>query len=291
MGDAFSERPPADDFELQLALVRNGCSPGSIDGLFGPQTRAALLAFQEKSGLPATGHLDITTRSRLLLENPPTTAYTVTEEDLSRLRPVSPSWLGKSQQERLEYETVLEFVAEKGMAYPSFIRQLNPTVDWEAFPVGTSVTIPFAYHPPMTRRAAFVKIFLNERILQVFDIRTNLLAHFPCSIGSLAEKRPVGRLEVAVIAENPNYTFNPAIFSESPEARSLGRKLIIPPGPNNPVGLAWIGLDRPGYGIHGTPIPEKVGRTESHGCFRLSNWNAAYLLKMSWLKMPVYIEP
>ena len=78
-----------------------------------------------------------------------------------------------------------------------------------------------------------------------------------------------------VVAPNPDYTWDPAVFTESPEAKELGRKLIIPPGPNNPVGLAWIGLDRPGYGMHGTPEPEKVGRTESHGCFRLANWDAA----------------
>ena len=70
----------------------------------------------------------------------------------------------------------------------------------------------------------------------------------------------------------------------------MKRKLIIPPGPNNPVGVAWVGLSLPGYGIHGTPEPEKVGRTESHGCFRLANWNAATFSKSSWIGMPVYVE-
>ncbi len=105
------------------------------------------------------------------------------------------------------------------------------------------------------------------------------------------EKRPAGELHVTAIAENPNYTFNPEVFPESAEARELGRKLILPPGPNNPVGTAWISLDLPGYGIHGTPSPEQVGRTESHGCFRLANWNASYLVKLVWVGMPVYVEP
>ncbi len=92
------------------------------------------------------------------------------------------------------------------------------------------------------------------------------------------------------VALNPNYTFDPALFPESPEARDGSPKLIIPPGPNNPVGVVWMGLDRPGYGIHGTPAPEQVGRTESHGCFRLANWNASYLIKLVWVGMPVNVE-
>ena len=98
-------------------------------------------------------------------------------------------------------------------------------------------------------------------------------------------------MHVAVVAPNPNYTFDPELFPESPEARQLNQKLILPPGPNNPVVVAWIGLDKTGYGIHGTPVTEQVGRTESHGCFRLANWDAKYLLKLVWVGMPVLVEP
>ena len=105
------------------------------------------------------------------------------------------------------------------------------------------------------------------------------------------EKRPIGELHVSVLVPHPNYTFDPAIFSDSPEAREASTKLVVPPGPNNPVGTVWIGLDKPGYGIHGTPVPEKVGRTESHGCFRLANWNAEYLLQLAWVGLPVFVEP
>jgi lipoprotein-anchoring transpeptidase ErfK/SrfK len=98
-------------------------------------------------------------------------------------------------------------------------------------------------------------------------------------------------LHIAAIAPNPNYTFDPALFPESPEAKELKTKLVLPSGPNNPVGLAWIGLDKPGYGIHGTPNPEQVGRTESHGCFRLANWNAEYLLRLVEIGVPVRVQP
>ena len=101
----------------------------------------------------------------------------------------------------------------------------------------------------------------------------------------------MGELSVVVIAPNPDYMFSPENFPESAEARELKTKLKLQPGPNNPVGTAWIGLNLPGYGIHGTPKPEDVGRTESHGCFRLANWNAEYLLRLVTVGLPVRVEP
>jgi lipoprotein-anchoring transpeptidase ErfK/SrfK len=149
--------------------------------------------------------------------------------------------------------------------------------------------VPNAYFPEYAGRAAFIKIHLASKTLTAFDSDTNVIVHFPCSIAKRVEKRPVGELHVAVVVPNPDYTFNPANFPESAEAQKLGRILMLPPGPNNPVGKAWIGLDKPGYGIHGTPKPEEVGRTESHGCFRLANWNAEYLLRLVTVGTPVYV--
>ncbi len=277
--------------EAQLALARRGISSGSLDGHFGPQTRAALRAFQQKEHLPVTGELDAATKEQLLLTTPPYIEYSVTTNDLARLQPLSRTWLGKSQQTALDYETILELVAEKGHAHPNLIRQLNPSIYWTNMVAGTTVQLPDVAYADASPKAAFATISLGCRVLEAFDANTNLLAHFPCSIAQRVEKRPVGELHVAVIAPNPNYTFDPDVFPESAEARELKTKLVLPPGPNNPVGVAWIGLDKPGYGIHGTPSPEQVGRTESHGCFRLANWNAEYLLKLAWVGMPVYVEP
>jgi len=284
-------RPVRDVFETQVALARQAISPGSLDGVIGSQTRAAILVFQRKSGLAETLELDANTRARLLLTAPILTAYTVTSNDLARLQPLSNTWLGKSQQTALDYETILELVAEKGRASPNLIRRLNPAIDWTNVVAGTEVQIPDVTYPEPRERAGFAVISLGEKKLEAFDANTNLLAHFPCSIAAQVEKRPAGELHVSTIAPNPNYTFNPEVFPESAEARQLNRKLILPPGPNNPVGTAWISLDKPGYGMHGTPGPEQVGRTESHGCFRLANWNAEYLLKLVWVGMPVYVEP
>lgn len=285
----LSPRPVQNPLEAQLVLVQHGISPGSLDGAIGSQTRAALIAFQQKANIPITGQLDAVTKSRLLLSTPPFTTYVVTSNDLARLQPLADTWLGKSQQSALDFETILELVAEKTFSHPHLIRALNPAVNWTNVAAGTVLQVPNAAYPEVLGKAAFVRIHLSGKSLEAFDANTNLLVHFPCSIARLVEKRPVGELHVAVVAPNPNYTFDPDVFPESPEAKQLNRKLILPPGPNNPVGVAWIGLDLPGYGIHGTPGPEQVGRTESHGCFRLANWNAEYLLRLITIGTPVYV--
>jgi lipoprotein-anchoring transpeptidase ErfK/SrfK len=117
-----------------------------------------------------------------------------------------------------------------------------------------------------------------------------MMLHFPCSIAKKVEKRPVGELHVVVIIPNPNYTVDPELFPESDELQKIGHKLVLPPGPKNPVGMAWMGLDKPGYGMHGTPNAQQVGRTESHGCFRLANWDAEYLSQLVTVGMPVEVQ-
>jgi lipoprotein-anchoring transpeptidase ErfK/SrfK len=284
-------RPARDVFEAQVALARRAVSPGAIDGAIGSQTRAALAAFQRSMKLPETSTLDTNTRPLLVIDAPVLTDYVVATNDLARVQPLGKTWVGKSEQSVLDYETILELVAERAHSYQSLIQQLNPGVDWTNVPAGTVLRIPAVAYPDPSEQAAFVVIHLSQKFLEAFGAETNLLLHCPCSIAAKVEKRPVGTLSVAVLAPNPNYTFDPAVFPESPEAQAIGRKLIIPPGPNNPVGVAWIGLDKPGYGMHGTPGPEQVGRTESHGCFRLANWDAEYLVRLVWVGMPVEVVP
>lgn len=283
---------PADSMlEAQIALDRRGISAGSIDGVAGAQTRSALRAFQLQEGFPQTGELDTATRARLALSRPALTRYVVSAGDVSRLLPLAATWLGKSEQPRLDYESLLELVAEKSHAHPNLIRRLNAGVDWSARPTGAEIVVPSVERDAPSAKAAFIQIRLSDRTLEAFDSANTLLAHFPCSIAKHADKRPIGELHVTVLAPNPDYTFNPENFPESAEARELKTKLKLQPGPNNPVGSAWIGLNLPGYGIHGTPKPEEVGRTESHGCFRLANWNAEYLLRLVTIGTAVRVEP
>jgi lipoprotein-anchoring transpeptidase ErfK/SrfK len=284
-------RPVRDVLEAQVALARRAISPGAIDAALGSQTRAALAAFQRSRHLSESATLDTNTRPLLTLDAPLLTNYVVTTNDLARLQPVGKTWAAKSEQTALDYETILELVAEKAHAYQLLVKKLNPEVNWTNVSAGAVLKIPAVDYPEPAEKAAFVVIHLSERFLEAFGEETNLLAHFPCSIAAKVEKRPVGELQVVVIAPNPNYTVNPELFPESDELQALGHKLILPPGPNNPVGVAWIGLNLPGYGMHGTPGPEQVGRTESHGCFRLANWDAEYLVKLVWVGMPVEVVP
>lgn len=284
-------RPAQNGFEAQVALARRAISPGSIDAAIGSQTRAAIAAFQRSQKLFENSSLDTNTRPLLTLDAPLLTNYIVTTNDLARLQPIGKTWLAKSQQSALDYETILEEVAEKAHSHPLLVQKLNPDVNWTNVIAGTSLKITDVNYPEPSDKAAFVIIHLSDKFLEAFDADTNLLAHFPCSIAAKVEKRPVGELHVIVVAPHPNYTVNPELFPESTELQAIGHKLILPPGPNNPVGVAWIGLDRPGYGMHGTPVPEQVGRTESHGCFRLANWDAEYMVKLVWVGMPVEVVP
>jgi lipoprotein-anchoring transpeptidase ErfK/SrfK len=282
---------PENWLDAQVELARRGFSSGSIDGIVGPKTRAALRAFQASQGLPESGELDAPTRERLRMSAPAVEVRAVAAADVADLQPLGRTWLGKSQQSALAFENTLEAVAERFHAHPALLRRLNPDVNWETVAADTPVRAPAVERIELGVRAARLQIHLGERVLQARDDLGRVVAHFPVSIGREAASRPVGELHVTVAIPDPNYTFDPVVFPESAEGRELGRKLILPPGPNNPVGVAWIGLDRPGYGIHGTPSPERIGSAESHGCFRLANWDARTLLRLVWVGLPVDVVP
>jgi lipoprotein-anchoring transpeptidase ErfK/SrfK len=283
-------RPALSPLELQVELHRRGFSCGSIDGALGSQTAAALRAFQRSIGIAETGIADARTREHLTLSAPALTEHTFMPAELGSLHPMPTTWLEKSQAESLGYATALEFASEHYRAHPNLLRKLNPQVNWDKILPGTKVVVPAVERATIDGTASAIVITLSKRELDVLDEGSRVIAHFPVSIARMAEKRPVGDLHVTVVIPDPDYTFDPQVFPESPEAQTLGRKLIVPPGPNNPVGVAWIGLDRPGYGIHGTPDPEKVGRTESHGCFRLANWDALTLLGLAQVGMTVIVD-
>ncbi len=287
---AFEPQPITDWLAAQVELSRRGFSGGSLDGVRGLQSATALKAFQKNEGLKETGDLDRATKEVLKLTSPVLTEYVFTVLDLAAVRPVPTTWLGKSELDALRHATALELVAERFRSNPKLILKLNPGLDWERILPGQSLVVPSAEPVIPAVKVARIHVYLAEHILQAVDETGRVLFHCPVSIARNVEKRPVGELHVAVVIPDPNYTFDPEVFPEVPEGKELGRKLIIPPGPNNPVGVAWIGLDRTGYGIHGTPDPEKVGRTESHGCFRLANWDARTLLQLAWVGMPVMVD-
>jgi lipoprotein-anchoring transpeptidase ErfK/SrfK len=278
-----------DVLAAQMLLDRLNLSCNSADGMLGQQTGQALRVWQARHGLAVTGQLDEETSRRLGPFDGAFTTHVVTEDERAQLAPVPRTWEAKSRMAWLGFETVLESVAEECHAAESVIRELNPEALWPNPSAGTVLVVPNP-RPFATPAAARLTISLGQKLVRACDDHGEIIAQFPCSIAKDKTKRPKGELRIVSCAANPNYTFDPALFSEDPAAANIGRKLIIPPGPNNPVGVAWISLNLPGYGIHGTPHPEDIGKTESHGCFRLANWNAEKLLRMISIGIPVRVE-
>jgi lipoprotein-anchoring transpeptidase ErfK/SrfK len=280
----------ADDatLSLQVTLDRAGFSPGMIDGRSGPQTKMAFMAWQSANEMPVTGETTGPCAPAELPSEMLFTNVTVSAEDVAELGTFPKDWLERSKLPRLACETIKELLAERFHCRETLIQRLNPGVtNWGA---GVTVRLPNTLSEvSLARKAARVRVYLVQKFIRVYDELGKVVAHFPCSIAAKEEKRPVGILLVANVALNPNYTFDPVVFPELDEQQRGYGKLIVPPGPNNPVGIAWIGLSKAGYGIHGTPHPEDIGRTESHGCFRLSNWNAERLARMVTLGTPVEV--
>ena len=164
-----ARRPVETILEAQIALVRQGISPGSIDGVFGAQTRSALIAFQKKRGITPSGLLDASTKPLLLISLPAMTDGTVTAEDLARLLPVPKTWLDKSNSRAWTSRTLSNWPGEKGFCHPQLIRALNPNINWNGLAGGTPVTIPQVQYPVVAVKAALVKISLQECVLEAFD--------------------------------------------------------------------------------------------------------------------------
>ena len=277
--------------ELQIALAREGFSPGSIDGSIGSQTKRALLAYQTAHELPQTGNFDAATAERLRIKDPVFIQRQLMPEDFAEVAPKPQSWRARGQLDKMRFNSTLEMIAEQAQTDPDLIVSLNPAINWNQLSTGDTVRIPKVAPFRIRQPAAYIQITLSQRTLRIFSAEHRLLFHCPVSIARRVDKRPSGELRVKVRVDQPNYTFNPNILTATAQREGITQKFIIQPGPNNPVGTAWIGLNLPSYGMHGTPEPEKVGRTESSGCFRLANWNAQTVLDATHVGMPVYVEP
>ncbi len=273
----------------QVALERIHFSCGFIDGDQGMRTQRMLRAYQASRGLPQTGFLDQPTRDAIGEPGDPFLTYTVTAEDIASIMPKPESWIAKSHATRLGYNDIWEALAEKFHCTRAYLKALNRTI---ATPVaGSEIIGPKVYPAAPIPHAASLRISLTDTSIEPLDESGRIIGFFPCSIAKDKAKRPHGLLTVKVVDPHPDYTFDPALFADASKAEGITHKLTIPPGPRNPVGTTWVGLSLPGYGIHGTPDPEAISRTQSHGCFRLANWNAEKVLKMVKVGTPVDVEP
>jgi lipoprotein-anchoring transpeptidase ErfK/SrfK len=269
----------------QIALERVGFSPGVIDGKPGRKTELATREFQRVRGLPATGRIDAATAAALGIDASAALAtYVVHSGDLAQVGPAPKKWIEKSRLPRSGYESAVAAVAEKFHCTQGLLSRLNPTIVMSQLKAGDVLTVPSTATDAVIAQGSSVQVQLGEKVIRVLNRQQHLVALFHCSIAKDKDRLPVGSATVSVIRENPDYTFDPKMW---PEVKDVDRKLLIPPGPRNPVGLCWVGLSLPGYGMHGTPNPEMIGKTGSHGCFRLANWDAIRLGKMLRVGVPV----
>jgi lipoprotein-anchoring transpeptidase ErfK/SrfK len=271
---------------LQTALDRNGFGVGLIDGQAGSRTTLALRDYARSRGLSEPD-----ARAELLGDTEPATIiHTLTNEDLASVGTAPGDWAEAEKVSSMACGSLDEVLSERFHASRRFLQRLNPALtNWSGIATGTEVTVPNTRPTSWSVPASRLEVDCTEYRIRAFGATNDLIASFPCSIARKLHKVPVGDLTLVAFAPNPNYTFDPENFPESARAQEIGRKIIIPPGPRNPVGVYWLSLSAPGFGMHGTPHPETIGRRESHGCFRLTNWDITTLASMVEVGTPVRV--
>lgn len=271
---------------LQTTLDRNGFGVGFIDGKEGSRTTWAIKDYARSRKIS----LYAARRELAADEEPATLSYTVTAADLAEVGSAPTDWEKAAEVPSMACGSLDEVLSERFHASRAFLSHLNPAItDWASVTAGTALTVPNSRPTDWSATAARLEVDCSAFRVRAFDTNGTVIASFPCSIARLLHKVPVGDLTFTTFAPNPNYTFDPENFPESAKAQEIGRKLIIPPGPRNPVGVYWLSLNAPGFGMHGTPHPETIGRRESHGCFRLTNWDITTLAGMVEAGTPVRV--
>ncbi|HLY60402.1 MAG TPA: L,D-transpeptidase [Terriglobia bacterium] len=260
----------------QLLLDRVKFSPGEINAVYSDNLRKAILAFQTARSLELNGKVDAQTWAALNAdEAKPLIRYTITAREVAGpFTKIPRDMMEKAKLKAMSYESPLEELAEKFHASPGVMRLINPRKPFGK--AGEEILAPNV-STPQPGKAASVLVDGSERSVTALDADGKVLAYYPATVGSEHDPLPVGTWKITGKRYDPKFYYNPDLFWNAPEKDS---KATIAPGPRNPVGVVWIALSKEHYGIHGTPTPSLIGRTESHGCIRLTNWDAAELSRM-----------
>ena len=267
------QQPKRDMLAVQVLVDRAGFSPGEIDGNGGTNTDQAVDAYERVTG-SRVGDLVVAAKE------PPTTKYTITAEDAAvpLVRSIPRDMVAKAGLKRLSYTSQLEMLAEKFHASPALLKRLNPRLRLGA---GQQIVVPnvivVSDAEGKPQPDVVVHVSKSSSTLWVTDGTGKTIMHAPVTSGSEHDPLPIGMWSVTAVSRNPSFNYNPDLFWDANPSQS---KAKIPPGPNNPVGVVWIDLSKEHYGIHGTPEPSTIGHAESHGCVRLTNWDALRLAAM-----------
>lgn len=316
---ALADDQPRPVMQAQVVLDRLGFTPGVVDGKAGLSTRNAVMGFQEAKGLTVSGQLDEPTRQALAQWSniPATRVITIPEAFAAgsfALLPEKPE--AQAKLSSLGYESLDEKLAERFHTTVETLLALNPrpgaatpAAGTSFFKAGDRVRVPNVGGDTIDPAAVTdedwrntlaslgvgssqpkvdkIVVSKSRGTLKAYDGAGKLIGMFTATMGSEHDPLPLGNWKVQGVAHNPPFHYNPKLFWDVPDSKE---KQLLPPGPNGPVGVVWIDLNKPHYGIHGTPDPETIGRAESHGCVRLTNWDAARLAQMVKLGAQVVFE-
>jgi lipoprotein-anchoring transpeptidase ErfK/SrfK len=282
----FKGKLPADDridpviVRAQVLLDRASFSPGEIDGKLGENAEKALKAFVESKSL-AVGKQPLTPEiwGALLAtgQDPIVVDYKITEKDVKGpfLKKLPAKMEDMKDLKSLDYTSPREAIAEKFHMSEALLEALNPGKKFDE--AGQTISVANVMMKETRPAVARVEVDKTAQTVKAFGKAGELIAFFPASVGSDEKPTPSGALKVTSIDARPNYRYNPDYKFKGVKSKEA---FTIKPGPNNPAGSHWIGLSAEGYGIHGTPNPSKVSKSESHGCVRLTNWDVDRLAKL-----------
>ena len=271
----------------QILLDRAHFSPGEIDGRYGGITRGAVTAFNTAKKINAGAQVNAATWKALNVDTAPVIVdYTLTAADLAGpFTKIPEEMADKAKLPVLGYENLAEALGERFHVKPELLATLNRGKKLDR--AGVVIQVPNVTRPPLGKAAGMtIRVSRKAGSVEAVDANGVVIVHYPATTGSAHDPLPLGNWKINGVAWNPPYNYNPDLFWD---AEASEKKAKLAPGPNSPVGVVWIDLSKPHYGIHGTPVPSAIGKTSSHGCIRLTNWDATELAKMVTPGMPAIL--